>query len=215
MGKQPFVRDRISQGDIFLGKFPCIRQKEQKTCNGGTWSRLMAIFFVYSSGCLTVNELPGSSWFHKTDGPVFTPAQGFLSTQLWIFRNEMLYYLIKSRGKQISIQETAVAAQSVYICSSLFQRLHSNFLVWEISIVGLNCFDMKTFCKMTTIPTLSTPLLWPIRSFQCLSCSILQVRHSSSFIMSFPLSFDRILSLFYGIQFLYFFVLTSIGWISK
>ena len=128
MGKQPFVRDRISQGDIFLGKFPCIRQTEQKTCNGGTWSRLMAIFFVYSSGCLTVNELPGSSWFHKTDGPVFTPAQGFLSTQLWIFRNEMLYYLIKSRGKQISIQETAVAAQSVYICSSLFQRLHSNFL---------------------------------------------------------------------------------------
>ena len=123
----------------------------------------------------------------------------------------MLYYLIKSRGKQMSIQETAVAAQSVYICSSLFQRLHSNFLVWEISIVGLNCFDMKTFCKMTTIPTLSTPLLWPIRSFQCLSCSILQVRHSSSFIMSFLLSFDRILSLFYGIQFLYFFVLTSIA----
>ena len=151
----------------------------------------MAICFVYSSGCLTVNELPGSSWFHKTDGPVFTPAQGFLSTQLWIFRNEMLYYLIKSRGKQISIQETAVAAQSVYICSLLFQRLHSNFLVWEISIVGLNCFDMKTFCKMTTIPTLSTPLLWPIRSFQCLRCSILQVRLSSSFIISFLLSRAR------------------------
>ena len=197
----------FSQGDIFLGKFPRIRQKEQKTCNGGTWSRLMAIFFVYSTGYLTVNELPGSSWFHKTDGPVFTPAQGFLSTQHWNFRNEMLYYLIKSRGKQ---------QPKGFIFAHHYSRDYTLiFFFWEISISGLNCFDMKTFCKMTTIPTLSTPLLWPIRSFQCLRCSILQVSLSSSFIMSFLLSFCRILSLFYGIQFLYFFVLTSIGWISK
>ena len=40
----------------------------------------------------------------------------------------MLRYLIKSRGKQIPVQGTAVAAQSVYICSSFFQRLHCNFL---------------------------------------------------------------------------------------
>ena len=125
----------------------------------------------------------------------------------------MLYYLIKSRGKRISIQETAVAAQSVYICSSLFQRLHSNFLVWEISIVGLNCFDMKTFCKMTTIPTLSTPLLWPIRSFQCLRCSILQVRLSSSFIISFNLIFrqDFVIILWHSVLVLF---CVNIDWMN-
>ena len=52
--------------------------------DGGSWQ----FFFVYSSGYLTVNELPGSSWFHKTEGPVFTPAQGFLSTQHWIFETK-------------------------------------------------------------------------------------------------------------------------------
>lgn len=85
-------------------------------------------FFLYTVVVtLPWMNFPGVVDFTKQTELCLLRPQGFLSTQHWIFRNEMLYYLIKSRGKQISIQETAVAAQSVYICSSLFQRLHSNF----------------------------------------------------------------------------------------
>ena len=77
----------------------------------GSWQ-----FFLYT----VVVTLPWMNFpavvdFTKTDGRVFTLAHVFLCTQHWIFRNEMLYNLIKSRAKNSNSRDCSYSPKRLYL----------------------------------------------------------------------------------------------------